>query len=99
MKLQHPEVLMTGLGTDPSPFIVQASLYHHSAQVTIYNCSIFLVILKGTDTGKRLKDIEFPILENRLCYRPGFFNENVDNHEFCGGFTYVRVHYCEVRII
>ncbi|XP_040523873.1 plasminogen [Gallus gallus] len=53
---------------------------------------------KGTDTGKRLKDIEFPILENRLCYRPGFFNENVDNHEFCGGFTYVRVHYCEAEV-
>ncbi|POI24110.1 hypothetical protein CIB84_012141, partial [Bambusicola thoracicus] len=53
---------------------------------------------KGTDTGKRLKDIEFPILENRMCYRPGFFNGNADNHEFCGGFTYARAHYCEAEV-
>uniref|UniRef100_A0A8C9FAX8 Plasmin n=1 Tax=Pavo cristatus TaxID=9049 RepID=A0A8C9FAX8_PAVCR len=55
-------------------------------------------ITKGTDTGKRLKHIEFPILENRMCYRPGFFNGSVDNHEFCGGFTFLRVRYCEAEV-
>uniref|UniRef100_A0A8C2Y6Y4 Plasminogen n=1 Tax=Coturnix japonica TaxID=93934 RepID=A0A8C2Y6Y4_COTJA len=53
---------------------------------------------KGTDTGKRLKDIEFPILEKRMCYRPGFFNGSVENHEFCGGFPFVRVRYCEAEV-
>ncbi|XP_065585755.1 plasminogen-like [Cyrtonyx montezumae] len=53
---------------------------------------------KGTGTDNRLKEIEFPILENRMCFRPGFFNGNIGNHEFCGGFTSVSVRYCEAEV-
>lgn len=83
---------------DPSPFITEASL-EHNGLATIYNCYIFLVVHKGTNRGNSLKDVEFPVLENRICNRPEFLNGSVKNHEFCGGFTFGSIGNCEVRII
>eukprot|EP00075_Anas_platyrhynchos_P001321 XP_005015962.2 plasminogen [Anas platyrhynchos] len=53
---------------------------------------------RGTNAGKTLKDIEFPVLENRMCHRPGFLHGSINNHEFCGGFTFRSVHYCEAEV-
>jgi len=84
-------------GDDPSPFITEASL-EHNAQATVYDCYTFLVVT-GADTDNRLKDVEFPMLENRICNRPEFLNGTVKNHEFCGGFTFGGIGNCEVRLI
>lgn len=83
---------------DPNAFITEASLEHNDL-ATIRNCYIFLVVHKGADTDNRLKDVEFPILENRICNRPEFLNGSVKNHEFCGGFTFGSIGNCEVRIM
>ncbi|XP_025922268.1 plasminogen-like [Apteryx rowi] len=50
---------------------------------------------RDTDGDNRLKDIEFPVLENRVCNRPEFLNGSVKNHEFCGGLTFGSIDYCE----
>lgn len=83
---------------DPNAFITEASLEYNDL-ATIHNCFIFLVVHKGTDTDNRLKDVELPILENRICNRPEFLNGSVKNHEFCGGFTFGSIGNCEVRIM
>uniref|UniRef100_A0A8B9MUB3 Plasminogen n=1 Tax=Accipiter nisus TaxID=211598 RepID=A0A8B9MUB3_9AVES len=53
---------------------------------------------RGTDTDNRLKDVEFPVLENRICNRPEFLNGSVKNHEFCGGFTFGSIDNCEAEV-
>ncbi|XP_064913636.1 plasminogen isoform X2 [Columba livia] len=53
---------------------------------------------RGADTDNRLKDVEFPILENRICNRPEFLNGSVKNHEFCGGFTFGSIGNCEAEV-
>ncbi|KAM6355363.1 plasminogen-like [Podargus strigoides] len=53
---------------------------------------------RGTNTGNRLKDVEFPVLENRICNRPEFLNGSVKNHEFCGGFTFGGIGNCEAEV-
>ncbi|XP_040408480.1 plasminogen-like [Cygnus olor] len=50
------------------------------------------------NAGKTLKDIEFPVLENRICHRPDFLHGSINNHEFCGGFTFGSVRYCEAEV-
>ncbi|XP_040453260.1 plasminogen-like isoform X2 [Falco naumanni] len=52
---------------------------------------------RGTDTDNRLKDVEFPVLENRICNRPEFLNGSVKNNEFCGGFTFGSIGNCEAE--
>ncbi|XP_027652786.2 plasminogen-like isoform X4 [Falco peregrinus] len=52
---------------------------------------------RGTDTDNRLKDVEFPVLENRICNRPEFLNGSVKNNEFCGGFTFGSIDNCEAE--
>ncbi|XP_009703613.1 PREDICTED: plasminogen-like [Cariama cristata] len=53
---------------------------------------------RGTDTDNRLKDVEFPVLVNRICNRPEFLNGSVKNHEFCGGFTFGSIANCEAEV-
>ncbi|XP_009484865.1 plasminogen [Pelecanus crispus] len=53
---------------------------------------------RGTNTDNRLKDVEFPVLENRICNRPEFLNGIVKNHEFCGGFTFGSIGNCEAEV-
>ncbi|XP_061234719.1 plasminogen-like isoform X1 [Neopsephotus bourkii] len=53
--------------------------------------------MRGTDTDNRLKDVEFPVLENRICNLPEFLNGSVRNHEFCGGFTFGSIDNCEAE--
>ncbi|XP_050751137.1 plasminogen-like [Gymnogyps californianus] len=53
---------------------------------------------RGTDTDNRLKDVEFPVLENRICNRPELLNGSVKNHEFCGGFTFGSIDNCEAEV-
>uniref|UniRef100_A0A8B9ZB46 Plasmin n=1 Tax=Buteo japonicus TaxID=224669 RepID=A0A8B9ZB46_9AVES len=53
---------------------------------------------RGTDTDNRLKEVEFPVLENRICNRPEFLNGSVKNHEFCGGFTFGSIDNCEAEV-
>ncbi|XP_075269827.1 plasminogen [Opisthocomus hoazin] len=53
---------------------------------------------RGADTDNRLKDVEFPMLENRICNRPEFLNGTVKNHEFCGGFTFGGIGNCEAEV-
>uniref|UniRef100_A0A663MT17 Plasminogen n=1 Tax=Athene cunicularia TaxID=194338 RepID=A0A663MT17_ATHCN len=55
----------------------------------------------GKTRGKAylvLKDVEFPVLENRICNRPEFLNGSVKNHEFCGGFTFGSIDNCEAEV-
>uniref|UniRef100_A0A8B9IRQ4 Plasminogen n=1 Tax=Amazona collaria TaxID=241587 RepID=A0A8B9IRQ4_9PSIT len=52
---------------------------------------------RGTDTDNRLKDVEFPVLENKICNLPQFLNGSVRNHEFCGGFTFGSIDNCEAE--
>ncbi|KAM6139170.1 plasminogen-like [Phoenicopterus ruber ruber] len=53
---------------------------------------------RGTDRDNRLKDVEFPVLENRICNRPEFLNGSVKNNEFCGGFTFGSIYNCEAEV-
>ncbi|KFQ71307.1 Plasminogen, partial [Phaethon lepturus] len=53
---------------------------------------------RGIDVDNRLKDIEFPVLENRICNHPEILNGNVKNHEFCGGFTFGSTGNCEAEV-
>ncbi|XP_064303022.1 plasminogen isoform X2 [Phalacrocorax carbo] len=53
---------------------------------------------RGTDTDNRLKDVELPVLENRICNHPAFLNGSVKNHEFCGGFTFGSIGNCEAEV-
>ncbi|XP_040981174.1 plasminogen-like isoform X2 [Aquila chrysaetos chrysaetos] len=53
---------------------------------------------RGTDMDNRLKDVEFPVLENRICNRPEYLNGSVKNHEFCGGFTFGSIDNCEAEV-
>ncbi|KFP33161.1 Plasminogen, partial [Colius striatus] len=52
----------------------------------------------GRTRDSRLKEIEFPVLENRICNRHEFLNESVKNHEFCGGFTFGNIGHCEAEV-
>ncbi|XP_071405510.1 plasminogen-like isoform X2 [Pithys albifrons albifrons] len=54
--------------------------------------------IRGTNADNRLKDVEFPILENEICNRPEFMNGTVKNHEFCGGFTFGNIDNCEAEV-
>ncbi|XP_075604620.1 plasminogen [Balearica regulorum gibbericeps] len=53
---------------------------------------------RGTDTDNRLKETEFPVLENRICNQPEFLNGSVKNHEFCGGFTFGSIGNCKAEV-
>ncbi|XP_071596574.1 plasminogen-like isoform X1 [Heliangelus exortis] len=53
---------------------------------------------RGIDTANRLKEVEFPVLENRICNGPEFLNGSVKNHEFCGGFTFGSIGNCEAEV-
>ncbi|XP_009288273.1 PREDICTED: plasminogen [Aptenodytes forsteri] len=53
---------------------------------------------RGSDTDNRLKDMEFPVLENRVCNHPEFLNGSVKNHEFCGGFTFGSIGNCQAEV-
>ncbi|XP_051667056.1 plasminogen-like [Manacus candei] len=52
----------------------------------------------GTNADNRLKDVEFPVLENEICNRPEFMNGSVKNNEFCGGFTFGGIDNCEAEV-
>ncbi|XP_010177406.1 PREDICTED: plasminogen-like [Mesitornis unicolor] len=53
---------------------------------------------RGAKTDNRIKDVEFPVLENRICNLPEFLNGSVKNHEFCGGFTFGSIGNCEAEV-
>ncbi|XP_009980392.1 PREDICTED: plasminogen [Tauraco erythrolophus] len=53
---------------------------------------------RGINTDNRLKEVELPMLENRICNRPEFLNGRVKDHEFCGGFAFGSISNCEAEV-